>query len=743
MKTAITSIFIVLSTLMFAQNNKLTWPREIKTDNYLITLYQPQPETFKGNVLTGRMAISIKNAKEEMTFGALWYEAKVSTDLDDRTATLKEITIPVVKFPDLDDETKLEQLKALIVKSFKGLDITMSVDKIISTLETVENDDLNKDFKNDAPVIYFRTEGSVLVMIDGEPKLKKAESSTIETVINSPFFIAKSADNYYLKGGDFWYTSTAIKSNSWAVTTKIPSDIKKLGEKEIEKSKENEDTKEDKSQGPPSSAKIIISTVPAELIIADGELKYEPIKNTSLLYVTNTESDIIMDITSQHHFILLNGRWYSSKSMKDGDWKFIEPSTLPKDFGNIPDSSAVASVRYSIPGTAESLEAKYEQYIPQTAEIDRKTATSKVTYDGKPQFEKIEGTDLSYAINTESSVLKVVAGKYYCVDNGVWFIASSAEGPWKVSDIRPDQVDKIPSSYPVYNLKYVYIYEATPEVVYVGYTPGYYNSYIYGGVVVYGTGYYYQPWYGVHYYPRPVTYGYGVHYNPYTGWGFSVGVSYGWMTVHAYHHHGYWGAHGYHHGYRHGYNRGYHHGYSHGARRGYAAGYAHGNRNAYQNRSNGVKRTGNYNRKPTTKPSTRPNTKPNTRPSTQPSKKPNNMYSDKKGNVHQRDKSGNWQQKNNKPSTRPNTGTPKTKPQTRPSTQPKAKPSTRPQTRPSTQPKNNTQQRSRSMEQQYQNRNRGNNNYQRQRSTPSGGNRGGSYGGGRSAPSRGGGGRRR
>ena len=64
---------------------------------------------------------------------------------------------------------------------------------------------------------------------------------------------------------------------------------------------------------------------------------------------------------------------------------------------------------------------------------------------------------------------------------------------------------------------------------YVGYTPGYIYSYPYHGTIVYGTGYYYRPWYRRYYYPRPVTYGYGVHYNPYTGWGFSVGVSYGWV----------------------------------------------------------------------------------------------------------------------------------------------------------------------------------------------------------------------
>jgi len=44
---------------------------------------------------------------------------------------------------------------------------------------------------------------------------------------------------------------------------------------------------------------------------------------------------------------------------------------------------------------------------------------------------------------------------------------------------------------------YVKVYATTPEYVYVGYTPGYLGTVVNpDGVVVYGTGYYYQPWIG-------------------------------------------------------------------------------------------------------------------------------------------------------------------------------------------------------------------------------------------------------
>jgi len=68
----------------------------------------------------------------------------------------------------------------------------------------------------------------------------------------------------------------------------------------------------------------------------------------------------------------------------------------------------------------------------------------------------------------------------------------------------------------------------------MGYTPGYLNAYIYGPTVVYGTGFYYNPWFNGFYYPRPWSWGFGFGYNPYVGWSLGFGYGFGWF-------HGGWG----------------------------------------------------------------------------------------------------------------------------------------------------------------------------------------------------------
>src|SRR5258708_36156351 len=100
---------------------------------------------------------------------------------------------------------------------------------------------------------------------------------------------------------------------------------------------------------------------------------------------------------------------------------------LPADFAKIPEGSPKDNVLASVAGTDAAREALMDAQIPQTAKVDRKKATTNVVYDGDPQFQNIKGTRLQYAVNTSSTVL-LYEGRYYAVDNGVWFVADSPSG---------------------------------------------------------------------------------------------------------------------------------------------------------------------------------------------------------------------------------------------------------------------------------------------------------------------------
>ena len=691
---------LTCSLNLVAAEEENNWPRKIEKNGATIIIYQPQVESLTANTLESRAAVSVSTEEfPTPVFGAMWFESKISTDRDERTVRLLDVDVSAAKFPDIDD-SKIMALSSFLEEEVPKWEMVLSLDELLTDLDMTEvSANLSEGLNNEAPEIIFATSPTMLILVDGDPIFEEIDNSQYERVVNTPYFVVKDKKkgNFYINGSDNWYVSDNF--DTWELSTKVPRKLEQIAEKALKDPEvnEGEETDSEEEEGEKLIPALILRTKPAELIQSDGEPEFEPIEGTSILFMSNTADDILMNIETQEYFILVAGRWYSSKSMTDNSWTFVNPDRIPEGFADIPSESDMSSVRVSIAGTQEAKEAILENQIPQTAEVDRAEARLEVSYDGKPKFEKVGNTGMKYAVNTDKSVLQI-ENRYYCCDDAIWFEADAPTGPWIVSTVVPDQVQEIPPESPVYNVKYVYIYDSTPEVVYVGYTPGYNYSYAYRGCVYYGTGYYYRPWYGVHYYPRPVTYGYNVHYNPYTGWGFSFGVSYGWMTFGwGAPYYGYWGPRGYRPGYHYGYRHGYHHGY----RAGYRAGYYAGSRNAYNrptpynkrpmpsnnmynNRARGVRSSGGNVYNPKT--GDRVATTNRARPTTQAANRPNDVFTDRNGNVYR--KQGNdYNRVNNgqrpstgqQPSTRPSTG------QTRPSTgqQPSTRPSTG-QIRPST-----------------------------------------------------------
>jgi hypothetical protein len=250
-----------------------------------------------------------------------------------------------------------------------------------------------------------------------------------------------------------------------------------------------------------------------------------------LLYVTNTESDVVRAVSTQALYVLIAGRWYTAPTPA-GPWTFVRGDQLPPAFGRVPPDSPKGNILASVAGTDQADDAIADSEIPQTSAIQRDDTGFQVAYDGPPEFDPIAGTGLRYAVNADAEVI-FADGRYYACDQGVWYVADNPDGPWRVSETRPIGVEDIPPSCPVYDVRYVYIYDVTPGYIYMGYLPGYLGCYPYYGTVVYGTGYHYRGWRGRrHYYPRPCTWGFQPRYNPWLGrWGFGYTFSSGFLRT--------------------------------------------------------------------------------------------------------------------------------------------------------------------------------------------------------------------
>jgi hypothetical protein len=681
MKTLLIGLYLMsCSAVLFAfgKTQDEDWPRIITaSDGTIIKMYQPEPESFAGNTLKFRSAISVTmNGNTDPYFGTFWSNSKVETDRDARQVAIESLNISDIKVPSITDQSRVDYIRSTLEAQVPQAVGQMPLDELLSSLDqNLGEEKLSDNISNVAPKIIFTTQPSMLVLIDGQPKLQRNSDWGLDVVINTPYTILKNNDGqFYLYGNHHWYQAPTATGPYTFVSSNLPQNLASI---ESQLNSNAQGNTQANSNPAPSSAQpqapgdnpipnVIVSTSSSELIQSNGEPNFSPVEGTNLLYVKNSANDIFMDVNSQQYFVLISGRWYKTNALNSNQWQFVAADQLPADFSKIPEGSPKDNVLASVAGTNAAKEAVMDAQIPQTAKVDRRTATTTVNYNGEPQFQPIKGTKLDYAINTSSTVLRY-KGRYYAVDNGVWFESDSPTGPWSVSTERPEDVDMIPPDNPDYNSKYVNIYDANSDYVYDGYTPGYLNSYVYGPTVVYGTGYYYNPWFGPYYYPRPWSWGFNCGYNPWYGWSFGFGYSFGWFNVGFGYswggwHGGWWGPPIYHPAFC-GYAGGYHayggfYGRNVTINRTFVNNNVTVNNNIYRNRTGVVTRDNVppsntrpiYNRQGVNANASAAGARPagasqgNTAARTQA----NNVFSDRQGNVYQRTTQGQWQQRTNR-----------------------------------------------------------------------------------------------
>ena len=291
---------------------------------------------------------------------------------------------------------------------------------------------------------------------------------------------------------------------------------------------------------------IYVTETPAELLVFRGAPSFTPIEGTGLRWAANTTADVFLDPATNDYYVLISGRWYRAPGLT-GPWTYVASAALPADFGRIPVRSPAGVVLAAVAGTPQAQEAVIANSIPQTATVPRVNGPAfSPTFDGAPQLRPVEGTALQYVINSPTPIIEVDATAYYALRAGVWFRAAALGGPWFVAAEVPAVIYTIPPTSPLHYVTYVQVYGSTAQVVYVGYTPGYLGTVVSpAGVVVYGTGYTYQPWVGTAWYPPPATYGLAAQpiYNPAAGmaFGFAMGLTTAALTGSAYYHPAYYG----------------------------------------------------------------------------------------------------------------------------------------------------------------------------------------------------------
>jgi hypothetical protein len=513
------------------------WPRAYSTPSGgRILIYQPQVASWTGQkqmVAYAAVAYQMKSAQKP-ALGTIKLEADTKVSAAERLVDFKDLKITEANFPTLPKE----QMREVVSEIDKGIpddDRVIALDRVLASLDRSQIMPKNVEgvdgVKADPPTIFYSTSPAVLVNLDGDPIWSPIKENDLKFAVNTnwDFFEHGPTKTLYLRNEDSWLQATALEG-PWTPAGTLPESFKKLPADD--NWKDVKAALPGKKLDPKKAPKVFVSTAPAELILVSGRPLYQTVADTKLLWVSNTESDVFRMGATGPIYYLVSGRWFSAPDFT-GPWTFATLS-LPPDFQKIPLEHPRSRILASVPGTQQAAEGVLLAQVPQTARVKKKELKApEVAYQGDPKFTPIEKTQVQTAVNTDKDVFKV-GDSYYMCYQGVWFKAPTPTGVWEVTSSVPKEIYQIPPSSPSHNVTYVTVVEDDSDDEWATFATvaAYTGVMVAWGCAVWGTGYYYPPYYGYggfypYYYPRYPTYGYGASYNPWTGAYRRTAVAYG------------------------------------------------------------------------------------------------------------------------------------------------------------------------------------------------------------------------
>jgi hypothetical protein len=508
------------------------WPRGFSLPSEAqAILFQPQVASWEGQKhIVGFAAVSYAaKGEKKPTLGTIKFEADTSVSLERRLVNFSTFKITEANFQTLSKDQTREIIGAL-EKNIPAEDRIIALDRVLVQVARSQIIPKNVEgLKSEPPAIFLSRRPALLLSFDGEPIWSPIKDNELKFVVNTNWDIFQHGPTslYYLRNDTTWLRATDLKG-PWSYAAKLPDSFNKLPADDNWK-----DVKANLPGKPLTSVPTVyFSTQPAELVVIQGEPDYVPVPGTGLLWISNTESDLFSMGKDGPLYYLVSGRWFRAPNL-NGHWTFATP-TLPEDFQRISLEHPRSRVLASVPGTQQAAEAVVLAQVPQIARVNRNEIKAPdVMYQGEPQFQNIDPTQLQRAVNTDKEIIKV-GDMYYMCFQGVWFTANTAKGPWNIAGSVPGEIYKIPASSPAHSVTYVTVEpddDSDDDWITYAAVAGYTGMMIGWGCAVWGTGWYYPPyWSGGYYpiyYPYWRTYGYGSWYNPYTGVYGTAGRIYG------------------------------------------------------------------------------------------------------------------------------------------------------------------------------------------------------------------------
>ncbi len=233
------------------------WPKSIITPSgAIINLYQPQVLSYSGELVKSRSVISVKDAgADDLVFGVAWTTATVTADSAGKQLAIRAVRVDQLRIPDDTNRADnafiavaMEEFLPQVLKSIPEQEVQQSLNlgkqekelaadtgvagvagvapvapvkilfatkptALVRTLRKIANDLKAASYENGAPIddgdepvrrILVRTEPTLLIQLDGKPKFKPIQGTSLSYIANDPenIYFDRSTQYYYVPIGE-------------------------------------------------------------------------------------------------------------------------------------------------------------------------------------------------------------------------------------------------------------------------------------------------------------------------------------------------------------------------------------------------------------------------------------------------------------------------------------------------------------------------------------------------------------
>ena len=501
-----------------AAANAYLWPQDVTSNGKTYRVFQPRITGLDGARAYLVTQVSMTSADGKPATGEALLQAEVMAsdvpgEVEINQFSVRSFTIDGKPAADA-DRTALSQ--SLFVVAMTTTRPIMLQDMRLVNARGSSTPGLSSD----VPSIMVAAQPTLLLFVDGEPRLAPIGTSGWMAVTNTPHILLKAPDGkWWTRVAGKWDTAASL-TQAFAPTADMPAKdvVAALGKAQ--------DLATDIARTPAlvkapkqvfATPKVV--TKPTVLVAIDGAPQLAD-ACPGVQSVKNTNS-ILLTLDGSSFYLLASGRWFRTTSLGSAAWTLVAAAEVPAQFAKLPKTKRYEAARCAVPGTTEANESVLAAREIRTVTLNRAGAQPKFTVaGGMPQgdaaWKQVEGTAVKWLPGASQPVL-MVDGTFYCCDSGAWFMAPAVTGPWSACDKVPAAIYSIPPSCPVYACTYVWVFGSTPDTVTYGFSAGYLGTYLVDGTPVYGTGFAYGAAGTTAYQPYPLTYGFDASYDSQTG----------------------------------------------------------------------------------------------------------------------------------------------------------------------------------------------------------------------------------